>query len=124
MSTHFEKLRKNNFLFALMFIGLSLAPVFLKFVATRSVGPTFNFYFFIGWIPLVSLSFALLKGWRESAITGILILCAILVSLVSYPIDPPMDFRRQIVHQSEALIVLAALVSLSLQLMLPRKGRT
>jgi len=122
MSALIKNLRENNFLFGVLFVGFAIAPIVLKMIS-GSLGPTFSFYFFIVWIPLVSFSFALVKGWQETAVTSVLFLCAILLSLISYPFDPPMDFRRQIVHQAEVAIVFAALASLCLQLTLHRRWR-
>lgn len=118
MVSVFEKIKKSDLFFTLLLLTLVLTPILLKLFLTGSIGPTFNFYFFMVWIPVVTLSLAMLRGWQETALTGILIVIAILLSFVSYPLDPPMDFRRQIVNQSEVGIVVAVLLSIGLQITL------
>lgn len=121
MASVLDKLRKSDLFFVFFFMLVVVAPVFLKMVLTGATGPTFRFYFFIVWIPVVTLLFAFLKGWQETSITGALLCIALLLSLASYPNDSLMDFRRQIVHQSYVYLITAAVTSVGLMIILRRR---
>ncbi|MFZ3231056.1 MAG: hypothetical protein WA160_12690 [Pseudobdellovibrio sp.] len=92
----------------------------MKLLVTGSIGATFNFYFFVLWVPVVTLSFSLFRGQKSAAFTSALFVGAFIIAFVSYPNDPPMDFRRQIVSQLEMWIILATLVSLGFQIIFSR----
>lgn len=116
MNRIIEKLQKSNFLFICFAISLFIAPMLVKLILTGTIGPTFNFYFFIIWLPLISIALTFLNGWKEAFFVSILLITALIFSIISYPDDPAMDFRRQIVNQASFLITVACLVSLALQL--------
>jgi len=122
MKTILEKIKKNDFLFVFLFLALGFAPIVLKLALTGLTGPKFDFYFFIVWIPTLTLTFAMMRGWKESSMTGLLFIGALLIALVTYPFDPSMDFRRQIVQQADILIVAAAVASMGLQIVLRRRS--
>ena len=121
MKFFLEKIVLNDLNFIILTLSLVLLPVVCKLMINGLLGPSFNFYFFIIWIPTISITSATLRGWQESALTAILIVLAFLISFVIYPQNPLMDFRRQIVHQSYSLISIAVLISLVLQVSLKRK---
>lgn len=120
MKRSLETFRRSDLVFILLNFGFSILPVILKLLATGSIGPTFKFYFFVLWVPVVALSFSVFRNQKEAILTSLLLIGAFIVSFISYPSNPPMDFRRQIVHQLDAWLILAVLVSLVLQIILPK----
>ncbi len=118
--TSINKVKDSDSFLVLSFLFFGSAPLLFKLVA-GSIGPTFNFYFFLVWIPALTISLAMLRGWKECSMASVLMVSAILVSLITYPMDPPMDFRRQLVHQANIHIMGAALGSISLLIALRRR---
>jgi hypothetical protein len=123
MKLALEKIKKNDFVLVFLFLIFGIAPIVLKLALTGLTGPKFEFYFFMVWIPVVTLALAMVRGWKEGSITGLLILGAFLIALISYPYEPLMDFRRQIVFQVDVFIVVAAVLSLGLQIVLRRRNK-
>jgi len=112
MMSILNKIKKNDLYFIGSFLVLAFGPPLFKFLIAGTVGPSFSFYYFTVWIPVVTLTLATMKGWRETAVAGILILGALIISLVNYPPNPAMDFRRQLVHQANLWIVGAAFIAI------------
>ena len=123
MSKFSQKLRQNNLVFIFLFLFIGSFPILLKLLLTGSIGSTFNFYFFVLWIPAVAITFSLFRSQTGALFTTVMLLGAFIISYVHYPLDaPPMDFRRQIVQQLDIWIVIAVLASLGFQIVF--LGRT
>ena len=120
MKTLFQKLKQNDLIFISLYVVLAALPILLKLLLTGLTGPTFTFYFFVLWIPLLTFSFAVLRSQQGAIFTSLMIIGAFILSFISYPHNPDMDFRRQIVSQLDIWIVLAALASLAFQIAVPR----
>jgi hypothetical protein len=120
MRIFLEKLKKSDFIFSLLVFVFSILPIILKLLVTGIIGTVFKFYFFVLWLPIVVLTFSVLRNLKESIFTSLLLVGAFIASLISYPNVPPMDFHRQIVYQLEFWLIFAVLASLALRIALPR----
>lgn len=117
MNKFSQILRQSNLIFIFLFLFIGFFPVLLKLFLAGSIGPTFNFYFFVLWIPALALTFSLLRSQRGALFTAVMLIGAFIISYVNYPLDtPPMDFRRQIVQQLDVWIAIAVLASLGFQI--------
>jgi uncharacterized membrane protein YccC len=116
MKSIIKILNKNNLTFAILYLICGFAPILLKLLFSGAIGPTFNFYFLVLWVPVVGLTFSLLRGWKEVSLTGVLIISAFLISIIGHPSIPAMDFRRQFAYQLGGWMVAAVVVSLVLQI--------
>lgn len=121
--TNIKNILSKKSYFSILFLICGVAPILLKLIFFGTVGPTFNFYYFVFWIPLVGLTFSMLRGWKECSLTGILIISAFLIAIISYPSNPAMDFQRQFIYQLRSWMVTAVLVSLILQLTFVRSSK-
>lgn len=119
----FKKILSKKTYFSILYLICGTAPILLKFIFSGAVGPTFSFYYFVFWIPFVGLTFSMFRGWKESSLTGVLIICAFLIALISYPVNPSMDFQRQFIYQLSGWMVTAVLMSLILQLTLVKSSK-
>lgn len=124
MNSFREIIKKSDTWFVLTFLSLIGAPVLMKLALSGPIGPAFEFFFFIFWIPCTALALSMLRGWRETAITASLLVAAFLISFVTYPESPAMDFRRQLVSHASFIVFVTALVAIAAQIFLRRSKST
>jgi hypothetical protein len=115
-----DKIKKSDVVFSLLLFGFGILPYVLKIILTGAVGPTFDFYFIVFWLPIIAICMAVVRGWGSAGITTALILISFSIAILTYPSDPPMDFRRQFVYQIEPWIILAFLISWMFQIIGPK----
>lgn len=120
MNSILKNIKTNNLIFAIIFLVTCFSPIFFKMLLSPSIGPNFKFYFFFVWIPFISLFISGLRGLFSFSLTSLFIILALLISLINIPLDPLMDFRRQIVYQSSLWIALGAILALISNIILSR----
>jgi len=89
-----------------LFFTVLCSPFFLKFILTGLIGPTFQFYFFILWLPYITLIFAILRGRREAVFTSLCVLTVVAFVLFSHRPDSLMNFQRQVLQYTQVLVPL------------------
>ena len=116
MKQFLKNLKTNDLLFGALFLLLTFLPVNLEFILPDPLSSKFSFYFYFLWIPLISIGLCNYRGRRAAATTAFMFVIAILIFVVSYPHNPLMDFRQHILNQGKIAMVVASLISLTLQI--------
>ena len=91
----------------LVLIFLFAAPVVLKWAFTGAIGVEFQFYFVFGWLPLLALLYSVRFGVKMIAATIVIFTVAAGLLYLNYPENPPMDLRRQLLHEGTPVMAIA-----------------
>ena len=105
------KIKQNDLFYSILYFAMALLPLIAKVIPAGSLGPTFQFYFILVWIPLYILTFSYLRGTSNYTHSASGLVLAYILALVNYPQDPLMDFQRQIVHEIRWFMAAAYLSS-------------
>ncbi len=115
-----NRLQNNDLYFLFVFIIFSFLPILLKLLFTGSTGPTIEFYLIAVWLPLVSLVFSLIRGWKNFIFTLFVLIVSFSIIILNYSSAPPMNFQRQFVYEADLLIICAVGLSLLFQVVYSR----